>query len=141
MNEIEKEIEEMARALKEEKLYALINKTSYIQSAKNLIEQGYRNCKDKVVLTREEYARLKYLEKYHITCEDVSEYMELAQKEERKKMQEELKQASELKAETIRIAKMETAKEILQTIKSYDGWNELQRLRDEIAEEYELEVE
>ena len=65
----------------------------------------------------------------------------LEEKEERKKMQEELKQASELKAETIRIAKMETAKEILQTIKSYDGWNELQRLRDEIAEEYELEVE
>lgn len=35
----------------------------------------------------------------------------------------------------------ETAKEILQTIKSYDGWNELQRLRDDIAETYGVEVE
>ena len=38
-------------------------------------------------------------------------------------------------------ARKETAREILQTIKSYDGWNELQRLRDEIAEEYGVEVE
>lgn len=35
----------------------------------------------------------------------------------------------------------ETAREILQTIKSYDGWNELQRLRDDIAEKYGVEVE
>lgn len=35
----------------------------------------------------------------------------------------------------------ETAREILQTIRSYDGWNELGDLRDDIAETYGIEVE
>jgi phage tail tube protein FII len=53
-------IEEMAKDLKEEKLYALINKTSYMRSAENLYEQGYRKIdKDSVVLSREEICELK----------------------------------------------------------------------------------
>ena len=50
-----KQIEEMAKDLKEEKLYALINKTSYMRSAENLYNLGYRKIdKDSVVMTREE---------------------------------------------------------------------------------------
>lgn len=53
-----KQIEEMMKDLKEEKLYALINKTSYMRSAENLYEQGYRKIpQDSVVLTREELSK------------------------------------------------------------------------------------
>lgn len=37
--------------------------------------------KSKVVRTKEEYNKLKNLEKYHITCEDVNEYVSAARKE------------------------------------------------------------
>lgn len=54
----QKQIEEMAKDLKEEKLYALINKTSYMRSAENLINAGYRKIPENaVVLTEEEYER------------------------------------------------------------------------------------
>lgn len=62
MENKQKQIEEMAKDLKEEKLYALINKTSYMRSAENLINAGYRKSKipeNAVVLTREEYEELK----------------------------------------------------------------------------------
>ena len=62
----QKQIEEMAKDLKEEKLYALINKTSYMRSAENLIDAGYRKIpKNAVVLTREEYEELKSLANDH----------------------------------------------------------------------------
>lgn len=81
---------------------------------------------DKVVSTKEEYARLRNLEiNYEDTYKNYREYAI-----ENTKLKEELAQA-----------RKETAREILATIKSYDGWNELQRLRDEIAEEYGVEVE
>lgn len=55
----QQQIEELAKDLKEEKLYALINKTSYIRSAENLYDLGYRKLpKDSVVLSREEWNKL-----------------------------------------------------------------------------------
>ena len=51
----QKQNEEMAKDLKEEKLYALINKTSYMRSAENLYDLGYRKIPENaVVLTRED---------------------------------------------------------------------------------------
>lgn len=119
-----------------------------------------------VVLTREEHEELKRYktewlnnEKMHLQAEleDTefelscvnSAYKALCEMYDEAKMKERkynefnhnlvvenqnLKDKLELKGK-------ETAREILQTIKSYDGWNELQRLRDDIAEQYGVEVD
>lgn len=51
----QKQIEEMAKDLKEENFYALVNKTSYMRSAENLYELGYRKIpEDAVILTETE---------------------------------------------------------------------------------------
>lgn len=42
--------------------------------------------------------------------------------------------------ELLEQTRKETAKEILQKIRSYDGWNELGDLRDDIAETYGVKV-
>jgi hypothetical protein len=129
MNEIEnKQIEEMARDI-EKYVVRDWSKELYIGSAEALYNAGYRQVKDKVVLDNEEW---------EVLHNDYAKSLYNARQDERKKMQEEngqlrlenndleaennklkeeLRKASELKAETIRLAKQETAREILQTIK------------------------
>ena len=80
----QKQIEEMAKDLKEEKLYALINKTSYMRSAENLINAGYLKIPENAVwLTREEYAKHKGFSR-----EEVDEISKTAIKNSRKEMAE-----------------------------------------------------
>lgn len=101
MNEIEKkEIKEIAHMLC--KLNCKCCESCYhLRVATELYNAGYRNCKDKVVLSREEYARLRNLEiNYEDTYENYREYAI-----ENNKLKEELRQASELKAETIKLTK------------------------------------
>lgn len=96
-----------------------------IKQATALYNAGYTQKinDDEVVVSKEEYERLQIeLKSFQIT--DMLKEAYISQ------LKEELKQANK-----------ETAREILQTIKSYDGWNELQRLRDDIAETYGVEVE
>ena len=53
-------IEEMAKDLKEEKLYALINKTSYMRSAENLYNANYRKIPEgSVVLQQKDLLKLQ----------------------------------------------------------------------------------
>lgn len=70
-------------------------KASSEQIAQELVNANCRIVgQDSVVLTQEEYHKLKMLEKYHITCEDVNEYITNARnqavKEVIKKLIEEL---------------------------------------------------
>ena len=53
-----------------------------IMQATSVFNAGYRKLpKDSVVLSKEEYKKLKMLEEGHITCEDVLEFVEKARKE------------------------------------------------------------
>lgn len=55
---------------------------TYTATAEELYNASYRKIPENaVVITNEEYQMLKQLEKHHITCEDVYEYVELARKE------------------------------------------------------------
>lgn len=85
----QEQIEEMAQIIFNSKY-----KNDYIsplKGANELYNAGYRKIPENaVVITNEEYKMLKYLEKYHITCEDVSEYIALARKETAKKLLQEL---------------------------------------------------
>jgi hypothetical protein len=60
----QKQIEEMARDLKEEKLYALINKTSYMRSAENLYDLGYRKIPENAVVIPKKLYEL-YMNEFH----------------------------------------------------------------------------
>ena len=85
----QKQIEEMAKALKEEKLYALINKTSYMRSAENLINAGYRKIPENaVVLSKEEYQVLKIKEKEKHWLETCMSVWKNAKIDERKETAE-----------------------------------------------------
>jgi hypothetical protein len=177
MNEIEnKQIEEMARKIdyainNECKLNnggtcgdcLFDNKGDWNCQSKMMASflhgEGYRNVKDKVVLDKEEW---------EVLHNDYAKSLYNARQDERKKMQEEngqlrlenndleaennklkeeLRKASELKAETIKLAKQETAREILAKIKEYAIkcnaliWHVYTDDIEEIAEEYGVEVE
>ena len=105
MNEIEKkEIEEMARGLSDCVGYDDWSYGEYTvdcdYTAHKMFEKGYRNVKDKVVLTEEAHEiamKIQYEVGFNFGC---------------KKMQEKLAKASELKAETIKLAKQEMARDI-----------------------------
>ena len=111
MNEIEnKEIEEMAKVIEGTFTYA---KKWYPDKyepfelnvypddiAGELYNAGYRNVKDKTVSRREWY--------------------QIGYKDATREMQEELRQASELKAETIKLAKQETARKIYEQLCGHD---------------------
>jgi hypothetical protein len=58
MNEIEKEIEEMAKDLIRGAGLKVTERAEFL-----IKELGYRNCKDKVVLSKEEYEKIKQYEK------------------------------------------------------------------------------
>lgn len=74
MNEIEKQaVEEMAKDIGI--AFQLSGTTRFGAVAEILVEQGYKNCKDKVVLSKEEWARLRNLEiNYDDTYEHYREY-------------------------------------------------------------------
>ena len=105
MKDKEKQIEEMAKVIKS------ANEINCIRTCDNcnyynddskcisfgqaiaLYEQGYRKLpENSVVLSREEYEKLKMLEEGHITCEDVLEFVEKARKETAEKIINMLKQ-------------------------------------------------
>lgn len=162
MKDKEKQIEEMARDI-EKYVVRDWSKELYIGSAEALYNAGYRNVKDKVVLDKEEYEDLKEykniaeqrkfnldyanveLRRLAVELNSVEEANESANKL-LDKYREELRKASELKTETIKLAKQETAREILKAIKfmfvntNYNiDWivNKLEKL----AKEYNVEVE
>jgi regulator of replication initiation timing len=163
MNEIEqKQIEEMAREI-QKSVDGCANYWAKL-IATYLYEQGYRNVKDKVVSSKEEFDELglvvetvqeyesdekgqpilvkeqKILKKLQtdfteLLNQEIRE-LQLAQvckgmqeengqlrlenndlEAENNKLKEELAKTSELKAETIKLAKQETAREILEIIK------------------------
>lgn len=102
LDEIEqKEIEQIAKALDE--IEAIMWENAAYDTpdmAKAFYNAGYRQVKDKIVLTEREHEiamKNQYDVGFRFGC---------------KKMQEELRQASELKAETIKLAKQEMAKDI-----------------------------
>ena len=153
MNEIEKEIEELARELTayEWKLCDRLPKNKclltstihaqvscdYCKIAEFLINIGYRQVKDKVVLSKEEWKTV---------CDNLSNAESQGRKIndiygqcliENQILKEELRQASELKAETIKLAKQQTARDILQRGKLCMPSG----LREWISKQYGVEVE
>lgn len=121
LDEIEqKEIEQIAREIAKRDCYLYdkcpkehkhncisLNPAIMLESSKNYItiatwlyNANYRNCKDKVVLTEREH-EIAMKNQYDVGFRFGY-----------KKMQEELAKASELKAETIKLAKQEMAKDI-----------------------------
>lgn len=136
MNEIEKEIKEMAKSIYESKValdgtdlaFGLIGDDDHFHRiARYLYNAGYHNVKDKVVLTKEEYHEKQLKSMLYSQMQEENGQLRLENNDleaENNKLKEELAKTSELKAETIKLTRKETAREILQTIKSYDGWNE-----------------
>jgi hypothetical protein len=145
MNEIEqKQIEEMAKEI-QKSVDGCANYWAKL-IATYLYEQGYRNCKDKVVLSKEELNTIQ------------ANFFDSGMEYTRKEMQAELRQASELKAETIKLAKQETAREFAEKLKRnfYDTMpkytsedtyeyfckvNYMAQEIDEIAKQYGVGVE
>jgi hypothetical protein len=146
MNEIEKEIEEMARIIKTAneincirtcdncEYYADDIKCISFGQAIALYNAGYRNIKDKVVLSKEEQERILNATEKRI-----------------KQLKKELKQASELKAETIRLTKQETARDIIEMLtppceNCDENWHKgclclRAKIAEKIAKQYGVEVE
>ena len=117
MNDKEKEINEMAKVMcgndceecaKESANFygqtleeARNNKCLLKNCAKTLYERGYRNCKDKVVLSKEELNTIQ------------ANFFDGGMEYTRKEMQEELAKINKLNAENIKLAKQETARDII----------------------------
>ena len=88
MNETEKEIDEMAEVIGDTWLVDLEGDTMSVCEvldevdikgiARELIQAGYRNCKDKVVLDKEEYAELKQAKTLLELREETIKYLEEA---------------------------------------------------------------
>ena len=89
----QKQIEEMAKDLKEEYFNSLVNKLSYNRFAENLYDLGYRKIPENaVVLTEEEYKRLQRRNEICKTCEEIAtEMVKKARKETAEKFVERLK--------------------------------------------------
>lgn len=139
MNEIEKQIEQMAKDIGI--AFQLAGTTRFSDVAEILIEQGYRNCKDKVVLNKEEYHEKQLKSMLY------------------SQMQEELAKASELKSEEKNAiwveawnkSQAQTAREILQELKTKAiengnknpimGTRVSERDLCEFAKQYGVEVE
>ena len=152
MNEIEKkQIEELARDIGI--AFQLSGTTRFGAVAEILVEQGYRNCKDKVVLSKEEHIALinefnalqhKYNEicdRYRL-CKDENETIKQHAVMTRKEMQEELRQASELNTENIKLEQQSTARDIINYVRYSFIHNRREFLKDleELAKQYGVEV-
>lgn len=83
----EKQIEEMAKVIDDRLIEARswlgsMNRGEGYWIAQKLVEHYQPKLpEDSVVLSREEYEKLKTLEEGHITCEDMLEFVEKARKE------------------------------------------------------------
>ncbi len=87
---MEKQIEEMAKALCGKTLCGkkFINCISIGECkqsndlAKNLFDRGYRKINEnEVIISKEEYEKLKILKEGHITCKELLEFVNSARKE------------------------------------------------------------
>ena len=146
----QKEIEEMARVIKE------ANEISCIRTCDNceyyeddikcisfgqaiaLHNAGYRNCKDKVVLTEEEYAELKQAKTLLELREETIKYLEDAN----------IRYAKALELKVNEKERQETAREIIakvkEKMKKVDGaiaLNYAIAVIEELAKQYGVEVE
>jgi hypothetical protein len=85
-----KEIEEMAKVIKDN-AWKDIKEVEAVVCATELYEQGYRQCKDKVVLTREEHKIINHnIEHLESVCNDLEIRLEHARKETAEKILNEL---------------------------------------------------
>lgn len=147
-----KQIEEMAKDIKElyyrEILYSVLpfDKDSYDVLAEKLYKRGYQNCKDKVVLTREEYSDYLILQQNH-------EFI----RERAKELQADNERLYKNLGKFKDIARKETAREIIETAKflieernGMDGFDLedvsvdgviVSEVFDELAKQYGVEVE
>jgi hypothetical protein len=151
MKDKEKQIEEMAkeicryvkgkitppdiRLIKNENSILLKHSHNY-GIAKELYEQGYRKITDSVVLSKEEYQKLKMLEEGHITCEDVLEFVEKARKETAEKI---LKELWHIKLNTAITLKNDCSREDIENL----GKGILTSLRNqlkELAKQFGVEI-
>lgn len=158
MNEIEKEIEEMSKDLKN----CLPSDWFWLKTAdsdahliaKHFYNLGYRNCKDKVVLSKEEQERLNATEKRIKQLKnEINDYKQRYASAE--KRYEQLVQSS---CEALAKKGKETARDFYHEIMSYIGANQkfwivddehitiinVDELFDfviELAKEYGVEVE
>lgn len=156
MNEIEnKQIEELARDIYEQKSCDTSFEGNCEILAYDLVTLGYKNCKDKVVLSKEEW---------EVLHNDYAKSLYNARQDERKKMQEEngqlrlenndleaendklkeeLRQASELNTENIKLEQQSTARDIINYVRYSFIHNRREFLKDleELAKEYGVEVE
>jgi hypothetical protein len=121
MNDKEKQIEEMAREI-QKSVDGCANYWAKL-IATYLYEQGYRNCKDKVVLDKEEYDELRQERSDYIT-----------------ELQETHNENCKLRIELEDIRK-ETAREIIEYLRDdgrkYEMWYLISKLR----KQYGVEVE
>lgn len=145
MNEIEKQIEEMAREFCpivcpnqcNHRCINVGNCQELIDACIKIRDLGYRNCKDKVVLSKEEWKTV---------CDNISNAESQGRKIndiygqcliENQILKKELAKASELKTETIKLAKREVARDILKRGKLCMPSG----LREWIEKQYGVEVE
>lgn len=113
------------------------------KNAEKLINEGYRNCKDKVVLAREEhqkYCSYKIIEPQIRGCLDRERELERKLKGLKEENHTLRLENNDLEAQ-VEQARKETAKEILQTI--YDGLTKYYTTDHikEIAKQFGVEVE
>lgn len=129
-------IEEMAKDLKEEKLYALINKTSYMRSAENLYKAGYRKIPENaVVLTREEYEKIFFYKELY----DETKMREQKLNEFNGNLimeNQTLKDKLDLVEQDTR---KETAREILQKI-DYESNGQTKQITDLLRKQYGVDL-
>ena len=143
-----KQIEEIKRTLE----IAMCQDLPFIDScelgAKALYNQGYRNCKDKVVLTKEDYeSKLKKIKRY----EGEREYISKTMLDNTRKFAELTIDFENMLDDVYELAAKETAREFAQTLISL-FWEEeegemIRRkdvqgvIRDVLRASYKVEVE
>lgn len=139
MNDKQKEIEEMAKAL--DAIEAIMwENAAYDTSdmAKSFYNAGYRNCKDKAVLTKEEQDKIlqatqKRIEQLKKERNDYKQRYESAEKR-----YEQLVQSS---CEFLEKKGKETAREIIEYLRDNGRKYEVWYLISELRKQYGVEVE
>lgn len=137
MNDKEKQIEEMAKDIEK---YIVVGwrKELYIESAKSFYDKGYRNCKDKVVLSKEEQERILNATEKRIKQlkNEINDYKQRYASAE--KRYEQLVQSS---CEALAKKGKETATEIIEYLRENGRKYEVWYLISELRKQYGVEVE
>lgn len=124
-------IKEMAKDLKEEKLYALINKTSYMRSAENLYDLGYRKIdKDSVVLNSEQYSN-------YLITQTNNEFL----KEQAEKLKADIERLYKNIGKFIVSKEKDTAEKILKWLKEHCDFVGFVLVETYFKEEFGVEVD